>query len=235
MKFLVIEGLDGSGKSTQVELIKNFFNNKSKFFEFLHFPIMESKYFGNQIARFLRGEFGKLEDVDPYIVAMMYAGDRFISKNLINNWLNDNKIVVIDRYVYSNIAYQCAKLKTINEQNKLKNWILDLEYNKYKIPKPNLTIFLNVPEKFTKQKLSSQRQGNDRKYLNNKKDIHEENLDFQSNVKKLYLSFANENIDYKIIECADDNGNMLDTESIHQKIIATICEYNFLIWLLSLI
>jgi len=229
MKILVIEGLDGSGKSTQLKLIKDFLTNKGKNFKYIHFPTMESPYFGKQIARFLRGEFGKLEDVDPYIVAMMYAGDRFIAKDMINSWLDDKNIVIIDRYVYSNIAYQCAKLNSQDEQNKLKKWIVDLEYNKYKITKPDISIFLDVPEKFTKQKLSEKRKGDDRDYLKDKNDIHEENLDFQSQVKKLYLSFADDDIDYRIIDCSDGRGEMLSADEIHQKIIATICEYNFLI------
>ncbi len=229
MKILVIEGLDGSGKSTQLKLIKDFLTNKGKKFKYIHFPTMDSPYFGQQIARFLRGEFGKLNDVDPYIVAMMYAGDRFIAKDTINTWINNKNIVIIDRYVYSNIAYQCAKLKSTEEQQKLKNWIIDLEYNKYKIPKPDVSIFLDVPEKFTKQKLSTKRKGDDRKYLKDKTDIHEENLNFQSKVKKLYKSFAKDDIDYKIINCSDDNGNILSPQKIHELIIAKICEYNFLI------
>ncbi len=229
MKFLVIEGLDGAGKSTQVKYIKEFLTNRGKNHKYLHFPRMESKYFGKQIARFLRGEFGKLEDVDPYIVAMMYAGDRHHSKNEIQDWLDKKEIVIVDRYVYSNIGYQCAKLKTEAEKEDLKNWILSLEYDHYKIPKPDLTIFLDVPPSFTKQKLESSRSGKDRDYLGNNVDIHEENISFQADVRKVYFSLQDNNIDYKIIDCSDGNGNMLAPEKIFEKITAAMCEYDFLV------
>src|SRR5512140_922588 len=95
--------------------------------EYLHFPRTDTPYFGELIARFLRGEFGSLNEVDPYLVAMLYAGDRKDSASLISNWLSQGKIVLLDRYTYSNIAYQCAKLPEIDDQDNLMHWILSLE------------------------------------------------------------------------------------------------------------
>jgi dTMP kinase len=108
MKLLVIEGVDGAGKSTQIKMLQNFFTNMGFSNEYLHFPRTDAPYFGELIARFLRGEFGSLNEVDPYLVAMLYAGDRKDASEMISRWLDEGKIVLLDRYTYSNIAYQCA-------------------------------------------------------------------------------------------------------------------------------
>ncbi|MDL2262631.1 thymidylate kinase, partial [Bacteroidales bacterium OttesenSCG-928-I21] len=140
MSFIVIEGLDGAGKSTQLAMLTNFLKKNNKNIEHIHFPTMNSPVFGDLIARFLRGEFGGLNDVNPYLVALLFAGDRYNLSDKISNWIKNNKIVINDRYVYSNIGFQCAKMNTKEDRNKLFDWILDLEYNYFKIPKPNLSI-----------------------------------------------------------------------------------------------
>ena len=190
MKLFVIEGVDGAGKSTQIKLLRDFFSRKGYKCEYLHFPRTETPYFGELIARFLRGEFGSLNEVDPYLVAMLYAGDRKDASEIIRNWLKEGKIVLLDRYTYSNIAYQCAKLNDIKSQTELMKWILSLEFNHFAIPRPDLNIFLDVPFAFTEKKLSNARTGDDRSYLNGTRDIHEESLAFQKNVRDIYLRVA---------------------------------------------
>ncbi|MGB8490372.1 MAG: thymidylate kinase, partial [Bacteroidales bacterium] len=119
MKLFVIEGVDGSGKSTQLTLLKDYLTGKGYSCEYLHFPRTDAPYFGELIARFLRGEFGSLNEVDPYLVALLYAGDRKDAAGIIRNWLDNKKIVLLDRYTYSNIAYQCAKLGQQDDRDKL--------------------------------------------------------------------------------------------------------------------
>ena len=116
MKLFVIEGLDGAGKSTQIKLLKDFFSDQGYNCEYLHFPRTHAPYFGELIARFLRGEFGSINDVDPYLVAILYAGDRKDASDMVSGWLKEGNIVIIDRYTYSNIAYQCAKVKDIHKR-----------------------------------------------------------------------------------------------------------------------
>lgn len=219
MAFIVIEGLDGAGKSTQVELLTKYLRSKNKSFEYIHFPTMNSRIFGDLVARFLRGEFGGLNDVDPYLVALLFAGDRYNLSDTINNWLNSGKIVVNDRYVYSNIGFQCAKLDSETEQDKLFDWILDLEYNYFNIPKPELSIFLDVPFEFTKKRLEENRKGTDRDYLQGKPDIHEADLEFQRSVKKTYLKAIKKDKDFIKIDCSDSSGEILDPHIISEKII----------------
>ena len=193
MNLIVIEGLDGAGKSTQIKLLNSFFESEGIKSEYLHFPRTEAPYFGELISRFLRGEFGKLDDVDPYLVAMLYAGDRKDASEIIKEWLDKGSYVILDRYVYSNIAYQCAKISDSTERSKLRDWILDLEFRHFAIPEPALNIFLDVPFSFTRENLKGSRSGNDREYLNGNSDIHEISLDFQHRVRDVYIDSARGN------------------------------------------
>ncbi len=219
MKLFVIEGVDGAGKSTQIKMLKNFFAERGYNCEYLHFPRTDAPYFGELIARFLRGEFGSLNEVDPYIVAMLYAGDRKDSSEMITKWLNENKIVLLDRYTYSNIAYQCAKLHDKSAQDKLMNWILDLEFTYFGIPRPDLNIFLDVPFSFTENNLMNARTGNDRDYLKGTRDIHEESMTFQKNVRDIYLRVAEKDKRLAVVDCSSVKGQMLTPDEIFNLII----------------
>ena len=228
MKLFVIEGVDGSGKSTQIKMLRDFFSKKGYNCKYLHFPRTETPYFGELIARFLRGEFGSLNVVDPYLVAMLYAGDRKDASVVISNWLKEGKIVLLDRYTYSNIAYQCAKLLEITAQDKLMNWILSLEFNHFAIPKPDLNIFLDVPFSFTEKKLSNTRTGDDRIYLNGTRDIHEEDLAFQKKVRDIYLRVSRSDDRLVVVDCSNSSGAMLTPSEIFDDIIKIFTDRKFI-------
>jgi dTMP kinase len=228
MKLFVIEGVDGSGKSTQLKLLSRFLNRKGYSCEFLHFPRTDAPYFGELIARFLRGEFGSLNEVDPYLVALLYAGDRRDASEKIRDWLNNNKIVLLDRYTYSNIAYQCAKIDDLNAQDKLMNWILKLEFEHFAIPKPDLNLFLDVPFSFTEKKLRSERSGDDRTYLKGTRDIHEESLNFQKKVRDIYLKVARSDDRLVVIDCNEGNGLIRPPDMISSHILKIISERNLI-------
>ncbi len=224
MKLFVIEGVDGSGKSTQLKLLSIFLTGKGFSCEFLHFPRTDAPYFGELIARFLRGEFGSLNEVDPYMVALLYAGDRRDASETIKGWLNDRKIVLLDRYTYSNIAYQCAKIDDPIGQDKLMNWILKLEFEHFGIPKPDLNLFLDVPFAFTEKKLRSERSGNDRTYLKGTRDIHEESLKFQKKVRDIYIKVSRSDERLVVVDCNEGNGLMQSPEIISSLILKIISE-----------
>ena len=228
MKLFVIEGVDGAGKSTQIKLLRNFFTNKGSDCEYLHFPRTDAPYFGELIARFLRGEFGSLKEVDPYLVAMIYAGDRKDAADLLQHWLKEGKTVLLDRYTYSNIAYQCAKLNSGDEQDRLMNWILSLEFGHFSIPQPDLNIFLDVPHQFTETKLRGSRDGNDRNYLNGTSDIHEESLEFQKKVRDIYLRVSLTDERLTVIDCSNERGDMLSPEDIFLRIIELLTSRNLI-------
>lgn len=218
MRLFVIEGVDGAGKSTQIKMLQDFFSKMGYRNEYLHFPRTDAPYFGELIARFLRGEFGTLDQVDPYLVAMLYAGDRKDASELIKKWMEEGKVVLLDRYTYSNIAYQCAKLENVQDQDKLMNWILGLEFVHFGIPKPDLNIFLDVPFSFTEKKLTSARSGDDRNYLKGISDIHEENLAFQKKVRDLYVRVALTDGRLSLINCSNRKGEMLQPSEIFNAI-----------------
>jgi dTMP kinase len=219
MKLFVIEGVDGAGKSTQIKMLRGFFSSKGYRCEYLHFPRTETPYFGELIARFLRGEFGSINEVDPYLVAMLYAGDRKDASDTIRKWLKEGKVVLLDRYTYSNIAYQCAKLNDKKSQSELMKWILELEFNHFAIPKPDLNIFLDVPFAFTEKKLTNSRVGDDRNYLNGTRDIHEESLTFQKNVRDIYFRVAQTDDRLALIDCSNNKGEILSPTEIFSMIL----------------
>ncbi len=217
--FIVLEGLDGAGKSTQIAKLRNYFEQKGLECEYLHFPRFDSPIYGDLIARFLRGELGTLEQVNPYMVALLYAGDRANASEMIRGWLKEGKVVIFDRYVYSNIGYQCAKVDDAQERDTLRDWILDLEYNFNNIPRPDISIFLNVPFAFTEAKLTQQREGDDRDYLNGASDIHEASLTLQQRVRQVYLDAAKSDESLKIVDCSTEEGGMASAEIIFGRVL----------------
>lgn len=221
-QFIVIEGLDGSGKSTQLNLLREAFKTKNIPFRYLHFPRLETGIYGELIARFLRGEMGANDQVDPYLVALIFAGDRTDAALQIRQWMNDGFLVIVDRYVYSNIAFQCAKMATPKESHRLRDWILDFEFGYNKLPRPDLNLYLNVPFEFTIKQLKHSRNGTDRNYLKGERDIHEENLEFQERVRAQYLSLQKVVGDLEIIDCMDPGGNILSPASISDLILNKI-------------
>ena len=220
--FIVLEGLDGAGKSTQIAKLREMYRLRGVESEYLHFPRFDAPVYGELIARFLRGDLGSVESVNPYVVALLYAGDRADAAATIRKWLDEGKVVIVDRYVYSNIGYQCAKLSCREERRALKEWILDMEYEKFGIPRPDVSLFLDVPFAFTAKKLSENREGDDRAYLHGAKDIHESSLDLQRSVREVYLEAAREDNDIQVVDCSTDEGNMASPEVIFERIMSHI-------------
>ena len=203
---IVLEGLDGAGKSTQVELVRRMFAQEGVESHFLHFPRFDAPVYGELIARFLRGELGAVDKVDPYLVALLFAGDRADAAAQLRCWLDAGHAVVLDRYVYSNVGFQCAKLPAGDRQEELRRWILDLEFGYYGIPRPDVSLFLDVPFAFTEKKLSEVREGDDREYLKGERDIHEASLDLQRRVRECSRCCGRPPADYRLQRCAGRDG-----------------------------
>jgi dTMP kinase len=160
--------------------------------------------------------------VNPYLVALLYAGDRAEAAPMIRGWLNEGKAVIVDRYVYSNVGYQCAKFKSEEERVALQEWIMRTEYEEFAIPQPDLSIFLDVPFAFTEKKLTETREGDDRAYLQGQKDIHEASLDLQRAVREVYLDSAVEDGDIKVVDCSTEDGAMASPEVIFERIMSYV-------------
>lgn len=217
--FIVLEGLDGAGKSTQITKLRDMFLSRGIESEYLHFPRFDAPVYGELIAQFLRGDLGSVESVNPYLVALLYAGDRADAATTIRRWLSEGKVVIVDRYVYSNIGYQCAKIADADKRMALREWILHTEYTEFSIPKPDLSLFLDVPFSFTERKLTEVREGDDREYLQGGKDIHEASLELQRSVREVYLESATASEDLKVVDCSTQDGAMASPEEIFERIM----------------
>jgi len=220
MPLIVLEGLDGAGKSTQVKMLTEYFEKQGKQVYFKHFPRLDSPYWGEMIAAFLRGDYGDINHVHPQLVATLYAADRWDASFEISEQLKQECIVLLDRYVYSNLAYQCAKLDDEHEKEQLRQWILQFEFDYFKIPKPDVNLFLDVPTSFVEQKLKEQRTGNDRAYLKGKADIHEKNLTFQQKVRQEYL-FLCKYYELTYIDCSLNN-TLAPIEVVFERLLEKI-------------
>ena len=220
--FIVLEGLDGAGKSTQIRMLRQLFADRGVESEYVQFPRFDSPVYGQLIARFLRGEFGGVQEVDPYLVALIFAGDRADAAPQIRQWLAEGKAVVLDRYVYSNVGFQCAKLPAGEERDRLADWIVNLEFGHNALPRPDLSLFLDVPFAFTERKLSEVREGDDRDYLQGGQDIHEASLQLQQDVRSVYLASAAKDPSLRVVDCSDASGAMESPEGIFAKIRAEL-------------
>ena len=215
---IVLEGLDGAGKSTQVKMLREYLEGVCGSLEYIHFPRYDAPLYGDLIGKFLRGGFGSNSAVHPQLVALLFAEDRAAAAPQIRKALSEGRTVLLDRYVYSNIAYQCAKLSSPDEAEELREWILETEYVHFGIPRPDLNIFLDVPLDFVEKSLSHSREGDDRDYLSGGEDIHEADISFQSRVRDAYRRQVSLDPSVKVVDCSGPDGAMLPPDEIFSKI-----------------
>ncbi len=217
---IVLEGLDGAGKSTQVRKLKAYLEEVCRELEYIHFPRYDAPVYGDLIGRFLRGDFGSNDSVHPQLVALLFAEDRHGAAPGIKATLARGGSVLLDRYVYSNIAYQCAKLPNPDERERLREWILNTEFGTFDLPRPDLNIFLDVPIDFVESSLEKSRKGEDREYLRGARDIHEASIEFQKKVRDIYLRQASLDPGFIRVDCAGEDGRMLPPDRIFEKVKA---------------
>lgn len=229
-KFFVFEGIDGSGKSTQTKLLAEALKQKGHEIEKIDFP-QYGKASAGMLENYLKGFYGTSEEVGPYKASIFYACDRYDLSFKIRKWLEEGKIVVSDRYVVSNIGHQGGKLISNEaEWSKYVDWLYQLEYELFGIPKPDYTLILKISPELS-QKMSNKITDDDKKqkriaYLGNDKkhDIHERDREHLANALKSYVSIAQKYPDeYKIIEC-EENGSFLSAHDIHKKVLKSIEE-----------
>ena len=224
MGFIIaIEGIDGSGKNTQSEKILDEYMRSGKRASKLSFPQYTSNFFGKEVGNYLNGEFGTLAEVHPKLSAMIYAGDRFESKNDIIEKSSNDSVLICDRYVHSNVAHQTAKVPQ-EYQGEFRSWIEKLEYDIYGIPKPDLVIFLDVPPS-TSSKLILKKSARD--YTNKKKDLHEADDTYLRKVYELFKVEASTNANWVNIECFESE-SLLNENEIFEKIKSELIYRNML-------
>ena len=214
-KLIVIEGTDGSGKSTQFRLLTEHLQQEGKEFKKLVFP-QYSEPSSALIRRYLGGEFGTHpSDVNAYAASAFYAVDRYASyKKVWGDWYENGGLVLSDRYTTSNAVHQASKEPEDQRQDFL-SWLYDLEYGKLGLPKPDLVIYLDVPTDFTEKLLRHREQD-----TNTHADIHEQDNSYLATCRAMGRQAA-EFYDWKVISCVRD-GSMRTIEDIHSEIYGLV-------------
>lgn len=214
-KFIVIDGTDGSGKTTQLQLLAGKLANEGYEVELADFPQYNSKSAG-MVEEYLSGKYGEADSVNPYAASLLYSVDRFDASFQIREWLQAGKIVISNRYISSSFAHQGGKIDNPLERKLFFNWLSEIEYKIFKIPKPDLYLILHVEAEIS-QKLAKDRQRED--WKGKTKDIHEDNLDHLKKAENIYLEIAQNMPDFRLIKCTRD-GEIMKREDI-----------SYLIWL----
>lgn len=209
-KFIVIDGTDGSGKTTQTELLIKKLRKEGFKVAKADFPQYGQKS-AALVEEYLNGKFGDSESVGPYRGSIFYACDRYAASFKIRKWLSEGKMVVSNRYVAANMGHQGGKISDIKKRRKYFQWLNDLEYNIFGIPKPDLNIILHV-DAAVAQKLVDSKEA--RSYIKGKKrDLHEKDLKHLRNAEKVYLEIARSFSGFSLIEC-DRDGKIMSREEI---------------------
>lgn len=211
-KLIVIEGLDGSGKSTQLELLPKNLKKCGIQSKTVSFPDYDSNS-SALVKMYLNGEFGKKpNDVNAYAASLFYAVDRYASYKNWGKFYAENGVVVSGRYTTSNAVHQTSKMPETEWQGFL-DWLYDLEYNKVGIPKPDKVIFLDMPVEVSQKLLTGRYHGDEAK-----KDIHESDTAYLDKCRKAAM-FTADYSGWTVIPCAKD-GNARTVEEISQDILA---------------
>ncbi|MBI2641773.1 nucleoside 2-deoxyribosyltransferase [Candidatus Roizmanbacteria bacterium] len=220
-KMIVLEGGDGSGKTTQAKMLVEYLRGHKFPIKYFDFPQYYHSFHAKTVAKFLRGEFGNIDQVSPYLASLAYALDRASAKNIMEDFLHDGGIIIANRYATSNIAHQGAKFSTDNERDDFLKWVYELEYKIHRIPKEDVVIYLHVPWRIG-AKLTEKREK--RNYLKGlKNDIHETDLDYRRKVETMYLSLVHRFKHWVKIDCVE-KGKLLSPQVIHKKIITVLKE-----------
>lgn len=210
-KLIVIEGTDGSGKSTQFALMSQRLNEEGREFRHIVFP-RYSEPSSALIRMYLGGEFGtRPTDVNAYAASAFYAVDRFASyKQDWGRWYEEGGLILSDRYTTSNAVHQTSKVPEAEQPEFLK-WLYEFEYDKLQLPRPDLTIYLDVPTSYT-ETLLRRREAD----TNTKADIHEQDMDYLATCRAAGRAAA-KYYGWTVIECVRD-GAMRSIEDIHNEI-----------------
>ena len=215
---LVLEGVDGSGKSSQIEMLAEYFQKVGMKVAAMHFPRVYEQPYGVMVGALLRGEFGV--NVDPHFAALLFSLDRLHAAPELRARVKRGEVVILDRYVYSNIAYQTAKVADPERRRILGDWIEELEFKHHDLLRPDLALFLDAPLEFTLANLAEKREGADREYLRGKKDIHESDLNLQIKVRHEFLAYAGKpGSDLQVVACSNASGGMATPNVVKRRIL----------------
>lgn len=213
-KLIVIDGIDGSGKKTQADLLLERLKNEGHDAVKIDFPKYGQKSAG-LVENYLNGKYGRPDEVGPYAASLFYALDRFDSAGEMRQWLTDGKIIVCDRYVSANMGHQGSKFASTEERRKYFEWLAHYEYDILGAPRPHLTIILHVPAEKAQMLVA---QKSERAYTQGKAlDAHEADLEHLKRAEQAYVEMCELFPKYELIECVQ-NDKLLSIKEIHELI-----------------
>ncbi len=198
---VVIEGIDGSGKGTQSARLRDRLTARGLRSGLLSFPRYDATFFGQRIGDFLNGRFGQLNEVDPFLASLLYAGDRLESKTELMQQLSTSDVLILDRYVPSNIAHQAGK-KTGEARRELVSWIEKIEYDLFGLPRPDLVVLLDTPTEVSQEFIARKAQ---RTYTTQVADMQEADTSYLSRVRSAYRELADER-NWSIVSVVNEQG-----------------------------
>ena len=216
-KLIVIDGTDGSGKATQAGLLIKHLKRDGHRVKVINFPDYYSNFFGKFIGHCLSERYYDFVKVHPKIVSVLYAADRFESKDKIKKWLEEGNIVIADRYASANQIHQGGKIANIKKRESFLKWLDEMEYKVFKIPKPDMVFYLCVPVPVVLKLIKERNKKSVRGYLKKKKDAHEKDVKFLENSRKSALWLAKTQKNWVKIECVK-SGVIETRENIHKEI-----------------
>lgn len=194
-----IEGIDGSGKGTQARGLCDRLNSSGVSAALISFPRYGETLFGRAVGEFLNGDFGSLDQVHPFLVSLLFAGDRFESKAVLLEAMRQNAVVVLDRYVPSNVAHQASKLDGV-ERAGLERRILELEFEVFGLPRPDLVLLLDLPVARAQELVARKAP---RQYTHRTADIQEADRSYLERVRDVYLELAAGSREWRTVACCE--------------------------------
>jgi dTMP kinase len=216
-KLIALEGIDGSGKRTQLDLLTGAMEARGLPTFRISFPRYES-FYGKLVGQYLNGEFGTLDAVDPHLSAMLYAGDRLEARPEIEAAMASGKIVLADRYIGSNMAHQSARVPA-KKREEFFAWLKRLEYGLYALPAEDLVVYLRVPVEEAHRMVGLK---SARAYTNLKRDIQEADINHLVQTAIIYERLSTEP-NWVRIDCMDAvTGKLNAPEEIHRAVLQAV-------------
>lgn len=220
-KLIVIDGIDGSGKATQAKLLATSLKKEGFKVKTVDFPRYYDNFFGSLIGESLSGKFGDFIKVDPHIASVLYAADRFESGADIRSWIDQGYVVITDRYVSANQIHQGGKIANLKKRKEFLDWLEKMEYGVFKIPRPDIVIYLDVPFEVSREWLKKKVAIRKKKYLKGKKDVAEDNLKHLKDSRNSALLLAKENKNWVKVTCCKGMVCMLP-EGVHEHVLMAV-------------
>jgi len=216
-KFIAFEGIDGSGKRTQLEMLSRALRERGVEHITVGFPHYGG-FFGHIVARYLNGEFGGLSQVDAHFSALLYAGDRLENKAELEENLAQGKMILADRYIGSNLAHQGSRVPR-RQLTEFLRWMERLEYGVYGLPREDLVVYLRLPAAKAHVMIGKK---NARGYTRRRRDLQEANLAHLKAAARVYDRLS-KRPNWRAVDCMSERGReLLAPEAIHRKVMEVV-------------